>query len=127
MLANSPVAELVEFLFVAAGTMTTVLFGFLMVVVPMMAMVAALVWFALFAVTLGFDAPLEVRLVRRWAGALCLCGLALFAIPWASGQWALMLTLLGLAVVPLVRAVAFTRELQQAQIRGLNPVEPRHN
>ena len=127
MLASSPVAELLELFFVAAGTMMTVLLSFVMVVVPTMAMVAALVWFALFAVTLGFDAPLEVRLVRRWAGALCLCGLALFAIPWASGQWALMLTLLGLAGVPLARAVAFTRELRQAQNGASNPVEPRHN
>ena len=110
--SSAVVDRLVEFFAVGTATMTTALFAFVMGVVPMMATVAGFVWFAVFAVTLGFDPPLEVRLVRRWAGALCLCSLVLFAVPWAIGDWRVMVALLGLAVLPLAGARAFTLKLR---------------
>ena len=91
----------------------------------MTAMIAGGIWFFLFAATLGFDPPPVIRLVRRWAGALCLCVFPLFLVP-VAGRWFLLM--LDIALLPLVGAVGLTLKYRHArQSQALEAVEPRHN
>ena len=67
-----------------------------------------LVWFLLFASTLGFGARPKIRLVQRWAGALALWALSIGASLGAGPAfWVVLL----LGIVPLGFAIRDTFRL----------------
>ena len=74
-----------------------------------------ILWFLLFVGTLGFDPPWAVRLVRRWAGALCLCAFSFFSTL-AVGLG--IVSALDLAVLPVLGAVAYTLKTHDAPKRS---------